>query len=335
MTRLRPFRPAGVLRGPHRQTIWSNYGPRPQMNGLRRLERTALVPTDDGDQIQVHWWQQPHPSPTLIVLHGLTGCAQSPNVLGIAAKAFARGFSVLRADLRNASGETPSIGIGHAGRSEDFRALVEHVRTNSPAQPIAAVGYSLGGNVTLKAAGEYGAAAPPELRAVGAISVPIDLDASCTSIDRTTNWPYRRYFLRRLGQTVQRRRALAPDLYRAVRLRGIRTLRDFDNAVVATTCGFRNAEDYYRMCSSIRFAAQIRLPTLLIQAQDDPFIPFAAFSDPRLRQNRSIRMMDPPHGGHVGFYAAHRGPDPDAYWAENRALEHCAQHVGLPPGSAA
>lgn len=331
MTNPVQFKPAVWLRGAHRQTLWSNYARRPHRTpNPAALEHSDSVTTGDGDQIRVHWWRQPGHSPVLIILHGLTGCAGSNNVVGLGAKAAARGFSVVRADLRNASGDTPSVGIGHAGRSEDLVALIEHVRHRQPGDPIAVVGFSLGGNVTLKTAGEYGAAAPAELSAVAAISVPIDLDAACTRIDSPGNRGYRDYFLRRLGRTVKRRRARAPQLYGALELEGIRTLRGFDNAVVAPTCGFDDAEHYYRTCSAIRYVADITVPTLVVQAQDDPFIPFNAFDDERLTGNSAIRLLATRHGGHVGFYAARCGQDPDPFWAENRALDHCARGVGLP-----
>jgi len=252
--------------------------------------------------------------------------------MATAAKGYAIGFDIVRVDLRNTQADdTPSLGIGHAGRSEDLRATIAHIEKRSPGAPITVVAFSLGGNITLKAAGEYGDDAPDSLRAVATISVPIDLDGACSAIDeRRANWIYRTYFLKRLTRRYLDARRQHPDLFHSIDADSIRGIRDWDNAVVAPLGGFENAEDYYARNSSLKVLENIRIPTLLVHAQDDPFIPFEPFQTAAVRDNESIRLLAPPQGGHVGFYStADHTHDPDRFWAENRALAFCAEAVGL------
>lgn len=330
-----PFRPPAVLRSAHLQTLWASWARRPAADARVLAEAaTEIVDTGDGDaadRLAVHWTPALiEEAPVLVVLHGLTGCAASPGVLGVAAKARERGFEVVRVDLRNAPGDTPSVAVGHAGRSEDARAVLEHVMRRRPAAPVAVVGFSLGGNVALKAAAEYGDDAPPALRAVVGISVPIDLDRCCAAIDARANLLYRSYFLRRLRRTVRTRAAAHPGVYDGIELPSVLSLRAFDDAIVAPLCGFRDAADYYARSSALPHLGDIRVRTLLIEAEDDPFIPFAVYDDARIRANPRIRLLATRRGGHAGFWAPPPPGDRDPFWAENRAVEFAARVVGLP-----
>lgn len=193
----------------------------------------------------------------------------------------------------------------------------------------------MGGNITLKGLGEYGDTPPYTLRAVATISVPIDLDGACTAIDeRRDNWIYRTYFLRRLARRYLNAQQQRPDLFHPIDVDSIRGIRDWDNAVVAPLGGFKNAEDYYARNSAVNVLGSIRVPTLLIHAQDDPFIPFAPFETPGVRDNDWIQLLAPRQGGHVGFFSTQdTDGEPDRYWAENRAVAFCAAAVGLSWGS--
>lgn len=316
------FRPPFWLRGGHLQTLWANWAPRPAHLGRFARESTPYDIAVGDDFVRVHWWEDGGPDrPVMIVLHGLTGCARSPQVLGVADKAVRAGFDLARVDLRNASGDTPSRGVGHAGRSEDLLAVIEWVRKRAPGRVLTVAAYSLGGNVALKTAGEAGRALAEEIRALAVISVPVDLDRSSRSIDSAVNRPYRDYFLRRLCRTVERRRARYPDHYTGVDLRGVRTLRAFDDAVVAQQCGFVDASDYYARCSALRTIAGVARPTLLIQSRDDPFIPFESFRDRRLGDNPHIELLPTKQGGHTGFWERRRQPAGDRFWAERRVVE--------------
>ena len=324
------FQPAALARGAHRQTIWANYARRvPGATALSRTADSTQLRTADGDWLRVYWNRRtPGADAVLVVLHGLTGCAASPQVVGIAAEGWGRGFDVVRVDLRNASGDTPSSEVGHAGRSEDVQTVLAHIIDRAPSASICIIGYSLGGNIALKALGESGHQAPEQLRAVATISVPIDLDAACRRIDTPANFIYRTYFVRRLRSMVARRALRAPQRYAQINLRGVHTIRGFDDAVVAPLGGFDSAADYYQRCSALRFIETIRVPTLLIQAQDDPFIPFDAYRDPCIGSNLLVTLLTTAHGGHAGFYGSSRG-DPDGFWAENRAVDFCAEAADL------
>ena len=315
------------IRGPHLQTLFGHFANRGSAGSrLRQSSLTDHVRTPDDDLLRLHWHSPDvaASSPVLILLHGLTGCAASPNVLATAAKATVRGFETVRVDLRNAHAATPSRGLGHAGRSDDLRVALEHVRALRPRAQVAVIGFSLGGTIALKAAAELAAQSLEDPAAIAVVSAPIDLDRASGKIDNPTNWPYRRYFLRRLRTLYRRRRRQHPQLYPEIDLDSIATLRRWDDAVVARLCGFAGASDYYDRCSSLRMLDQIRCPTAVIQARDDPFIPFEDFQDRRLSQNRCIYLCSPPEGGHVGFYGRRTTGDPDAFWAENRALDFCA-----------
>ena len=323
---------------------------------LAAASTCEVIDAEDGDRLRIFWSRHDEgtfrPSdgdtgtgrasdgesgtasgnrPVLVVLHGLTGCADADNVMAIAAKGFGLGFDVVRVDLRNSQGESPSLGVGHAGRSEDFRAVTQHVRRLHPDSAVATIGFSLGGNIALKALGEYSGAAPDWLRAVATISVPIDLDNACHAIDgRRQNWVYRTYFLRRLGCRYRTLHSRHPDLFPELDYDRIRGIRDWDNAVVAPLGGFEDAADYYARCSALKVIDKIRVPSLIVQAKDDPFIPFEAFERAAVRENPWLKVLSTPKGGHVGFFArAGMNGDPDRFWAENRALAFCAAAVDL------
>jgi predicted alpha/beta-fold hydrolase len=322
------FRPPAWPKGGMGQTIWAHYAPRSAaLSSLQATSRPEILATDDADHIRVHWNTGRAPdAPVLVLLHGLTGCAQSSQVLGLADKGLAAGFAIVRADLRNARGPTPSIGIGHAGRSEDVNTILDHVAARAPGRAIALIGFSLGGNVALKALGEMADQPRPELAAAVTISVPIDLSAACTAIDAAGNWIFRRYFVTRLKRIVERRRREGRGEYGGIDLRGVESIREFDGRLVAPLCGFDSAEDYYRRSSALAIIGEIRVPTLLIQAIDDPFIPFAAYEHASIAANSAVSLLTPQRGGHAGFWGR-SGIDSDRFWAEHRAIEFCRQRA--------
>lgn len=332
-------RPAFVASGwrgnRHFQTIWPNRIKRdPAGRRLAERSETAIITSEDGDFLRLYWSRHEGepPRPVLVVLHGLTGCADADNVMATAAKGHAAGFDVVRVDLRNTQADdAPSLGVGHAGRSEDLRATLRHVAEEAPEAPVAVIGFSLGGNIALKALGEYGDEPPVTLLGAATVSAPIDLNDACAAIDeRRENWIYRTYFLRRLARRYLAARAQRPDLFHPIDVDSIRGIRDWDDAVVAPLGGFADAGDYYARSSSLNVIGDIRVATLLVHAQDDPFIPFDPYGAPALRDNELITLLTPRHGGHVGFFSTELlEGEPDRYWAENRALAHCAEAVGL------
>jgi predicted alpha/beta-fold hydrolase len=185
------------------------------------------------------------------------------------------------------------------------------------------VGFSLGGNMVLKLAGEYGDNPPPEILGICAVSPSVDLSASAEMILKRSNWIYQQDFVRRLKRRIRTKQKLYPDLYDISGLRSVRTLRHFDDRFTAPAHGFAGAADYYYRSSALRVIAQIRIPTLIIHAEDDPFIPFAPLLDAAVANNPCILLLGPEQGGHVAFISATQNGDEDRFWAENRIIEFC------------
>jgi hypothetical protein len=184
-------------------------------------------------------------------------------------------------------------------------------------------GFSLGGNLVLKLAGEYGNQPPKEVLGICAVSPSIDLNASADLIVKRSNWIYEQDFVRRLKRRIRTNHKLYPELYDLTGLDETRTIREFDDRFTARAHGFANADDYYYRSSSLRVIDQIRIPTLIIHAEDDPFIPLAPLHDPAVANNPYILLVAPKQGGHVAFLAADRKDDEDRFWAENRVIEFC------------
>jgi predicted alpha/beta-fold hydrolase len=271
-----------------------------------------------------HWQRDKQASPSVIVVHGLEGSAEARYVLGTAEKAFRAGFNVLRLNLRNCGGTehlTPTL--YHSGLTSDLHSIIRELIERDGLPELFIIGFSLGGNQTLKFAGELEARAPLELRGVCAISPPIDLSLCSKAIGRWENRLYEARFMRSLKASLRRKHQLFPDLYRLDPLERARRLWDFDDLVTAPHFGFHGALDYYTQASSLAYIPRIRLPALIIHAQDDPFIPFGPFTDSALAANPNVLLIAPRYGGHVGFYGQRRRAE-DCYWAENRAVEFCA-----------
>jgi predicted alpha/beta-fold hydrolase len=189
------------------------------------------------------------------------------------------------------------------------------------------VGFSLGGNMVLKLAGEYGEAPPPEIKAIGAVSPSIDLSAGRDVLNRRRNLVYQRDFLFHLKRRIKRKEKLYPDLYDASGLHRIRSLEQFDDRFVAPNFGFDGVNDYYRKASSRPYISRIRIPTLIVHAKDDPFVPFAPLTDPTITANPFVLVMATEKGGHVAFFSSN--PDRNhRFWAESRLVEFCEMAAG-------
>jgi hypothetical protein len=241
-------------------------------------------------------------------------------MLGIAGKAWRAGLNVIRLNQRNCGGTehlTPTL--YHAGLSGDLAAVLEELRAADGLEHIWMAGYSMGGNLVLKMAGEMGAACPA-LRGVAAVCPNIDPAACVEALERPVNWFYQRYFLTRTKTRLARKAALFNGKFDLSALRTIRTLRAFDETYTAPDGGFRNAGDYYERAGARHVLGDITTPTLIITAQNDPFIPYRTFEIPAIRKNRWIRLVAPKHGGHCGFFQRPQREE-DPYWAEHRIVE--------------
>lgn len=315
----RGFVPRRWLRGGHLQTIASNFLPRD--NRLPAPE-DRLFSVEPGVQVlcQCHWQAGPGPSTTLIIVHGLEGSSESQYVIGTSNKAWAAGMNVVRMNMRNCGGTeelTPTL--YNCGMSADVGAIVRTLINEDGLRSIALSGFSMGGNLVLKLAGEWGTEAPLEIKAVTAVSPIIDLSISSRALHDWRNRIYEYRFLRALHARMKRKAKLYPRQYKAYPLFSIRSLRDFDDQVTAPHGGFTDAEDYYERAGSARVVERIAVPTLIIHSLDDPFIRLTDATRAKIIANNNIRYIETEHGGHCAFLAEADGHD--GRWAECRLLE--------------
>jgi len=276
-----------------------------------------------------HWQLQPWTRPTILALHGLNGSSNAHYMKGIAAKAFARGMNVVRLNQRNC-GDTEhlSAGLFHSGLTHDAAYVIAELTAVDGLTSIAIAGYSLGGNLALKLAAEYGDAAPPELRAVAAVSPIIEIGECVKALERPGNQLYQWNFVKDLKRRMRRKDRFWPGRFDLGGLDRIRTVREFDEVYTAPHFGFNGADDYYYRASAMRIIEGIRIPALVITAEDDPFVPPAPFRDPKISSNPCIELDLCAHGGHCGFVGPPSGED-DGYWAETRIVDFVARRTGL------
>ena len=240
---------------------------------------------------------------------------------GLAAKAFARGMNVVRLNQRNC-GDTEHLaeGLFHSGLTADAAHVVDELTHVDGLLAIGVAGYSLGGNLALKLAGEYGANPPATLIGVAAVSPIIEISECTRALERSENWLYEWNFVRDLKRRMRRKHQYHPGLFDLSKLSGITTVREFDETYTAPYFGFRDAEDYYHRASAMRVIERIRVPALVITAEDDPFVPSAPFHDPKVTGNPHIDLRVSAHGGHCGFVGEKSGED-DGYWAEDQIVK--------------
>jgi predicted alpha/beta-fold hydrolase len=304
---LTPFEPAPWLAGGHAQTLAGNYWQRAPFQ-LPSESEPVLVDPADGSRVLCHTDWQPESLRssrlTLLLLHGLEGSSASRYICGIAARAWALGCNVIRMNMRNCGGTeewTPTL--YHSGLSGDVAAVLRHFAARFDLQRVAVVGYSMGGNLVLKLAGELGFDAPAWLTAAVAVSPAADLAPSADALHQPSNRLYEWNFLRNLMRRFERKAALFPEIYAHPNIGPIRSIRDFDDRITARFSGFSSADDYYNRSAAARVVAQIAIPTLVIHAADDPFIRLTPQTQDRMRRNPHIHLLETDHGGHCAFLA--------------------------------
>jgi predicted alpha/beta-fold hydrolase len=317
----------------HVQTIAGNYWPR-QHNLPEPEAEIVEVETSHGPLpasyvlCECHWQPEEVRASRLTVLlvHGLEGSSNSHYIRGNAAKLWGAGCNVIRMNIRNC-GDTERLcpTLYHCGLSGDARCVIEHFVERFQLQSVAAVGYSMGGNLVLKYAGELGANPPAYLKAIVGISPSIDLSATSTALHEWQNRLYEWKFLQGLLRRYRRKARLFPYYYDVDAGKGVRSLREFDNNIVARYWNFADAEDYYAKTTSAAVAEHISVPTLILHALDDPFIRMTPQTRAKLAANPNIRLIETDHGGHCAFLAkpedAAAGKDFDGYWAEHTLLQ--------------
>ena len=313
-----PVRPSSYtappgLDGGHRQTLYASL--------LRRVDfeydRRERLDTPDGDFLDLDWaGAGPGSSERVVILtHGLEGSAGRGYMRGMARAFVRRGWDACALNLRGCSGApNRQVATYHSGKTDDLALVVDHVLARGYTS-LSLVGFSLGGNLTLKYLGERGGAVDPRIRGAVALSAPVDLSASADRIDRWTNWHYVQYFLRSLRRKMRVKARQHPDRVSTRPLQKVRTLRGFDDAYTAPLHGFESATDYYRQASSRPLLSDLTVPTLLLNAANDPFLPPSCYPRTIARAHRPLTLEVPESGGHVGFVAFN---DRGEYWSERR-----------------
>ena len=257
----------------------------------------------------------------VVIVHGLEGSSDSGYVRGIAQRAYERGWHAIRINQRNCGGTerlTPTL--YNSGMSGDYKAVLEEL-VSEGFKEIFFAGYSMGGNLVSKMAGELGEGGPRQLRGVCAVCPALDLAACADALERRDNYFYQRHFVKGLMARYQRKVKLFPGRYPAGGLKPgpIRTVREFDDAITAPCDGYRDAQEYYETASAKRVIAGVRVPLLLITSEDDPFVPYVSFLAARADKIAAIRFVATLRGGHCGFISAQAGVE--RFWAEQRAVE--------------
>jgi predicted alpha/beta-fold hydrolase len=328
------FVPRRGLSNNHLQTIVGNYFPRPAFR-LTALSETVEVDPADGSRVLCHChWQAENIRAqrlTVLLVHGLEGSSDSGYVQGIAVRAWQAGWNVIRMNMRTCGGTeelTPTL--YHSGLSSDVGAVVNHFAGRFGLERIALAGYSMGGNMVLKLAGEWGERRP--LSAVAAVCPAIDLAPGADALHELLNRGYEWRFLRALMARYTRKAELFPEGFAPRKAIGsVRSIREFDNKIVARYWGFRDADDYYDRAASARVVDRIAVPTLILRAQDDPFIPLLPHTRARLLANPHITLVETRHGGHCAFLS--RDPGNEVHWAEATVIRYLRRVAGEENGS--
>ncbi len=302
-------------------TIVPRWWPRRNTSGYPvSQKRIFQITPETGLLTQCHWQPAPTDKPTVLLVHGLEGCTESHYMVGLAHKVLAKGWNCIRINQRNCGDSehlTPTL--YHNGLSQDYGQVIQEITQRDGCQQTWMVGYSMGGNLTLKLAGEMGSTLPT-LRGVAAVSPNIQPEACVRALQRPSNWIYHRHFLRSLKAKLQRKDRLYPGKWNLAQLSKIQTMWEFDDVYTAPDGGYRHAEDYYEKSAAEKTVPAIRIPTLIITAQDDPFIPFDIFRHSSLHHNALIELLAPSYGGHCGFLQ-HPHAQEDPFWAENRIID--------------
>jgi len=330
------FHPRRFLANGHLQTIAGNYLPRANHLPPAEDHLVEVSPATDGQissQVlcQCHWQSEEVRAtrPTAIIVHGLEGSSNSQYVIGNANKLWRSGCNIVRMNMRNCGGtEALTPTLYHSGLSSDVLAVMRFFIERYRLASIAIVGYSMGGNLVLKLAGELGAAAPPELRSAIGVSPAMDLGPSADALHRLENRAYEHKFLRALLRRFRRKTVLFPRAYDRNRAAGIHSLREFDDRITALYSGFSSAEDYYTRAAAARVADRIAIPTLILHALDDPFVRITGGTRTKIAANPNITLIEPEHGGHCAFLAQpNEASGYDGYWAEHTLVRFLLENA--------
>jgi uncharacterized protein len=318
-TQAETFLPRRGLRGGHLQTLVNFFLPRRMV--LPAAEQ-RLVEVERGIKILCHCHWQPDRcnALTVIIVHGLEGSSESQYMLGIASKGLAAGMNVVRMNQRNCGGtEGIAATLYHSGRSRDVAAVAQNVIERDQISRLALAGFSMGGNLVLKLAGEWGKQGPAQFRAVAAVCPAMDLAASADALHLSSNRLYEYYFMWKLRRRLRTKAQLFPDAFDPSRLHGVSTLREFDDKITAHYCGFEGAADYYARAAAANVVDRIAVPTFILHAANDPFIRILPETRAQILANPNITFLETADGGHCSFLAEPDGDD--GHWAERQVVD--------------
>jgi predicted alpha/beta-fold hydrolase len=312
------FKARRLLRGGHLQTLAGFF-----------LFRKARLPQPEERYVEVapgvkilchcHWQEDRRRALTVIVVHGLEGSSESGYVIGVAQKGLSAGMNVVRVNQRNCGGtDHLAPTLYNSSLSSDIAAVARHLVDDGVSR-FALAGFSMGGNLVLKTAGEWGKQAPPEFHAVVAVCPAMDLAASADALHLRGNRIYEAYFMRKLRQRFRNKAKLFPGQFDVARLRGLRTLREFDDKITAYYCGFEGAVDYYARAAASNVVDQISVPGLILHAANDPFIRLLPETRKKIKANPNLTFVEADDGGHCSFIADANGYD--GRWAEQQIIE--------------
>ena len=316
------FEPRRGLSNGHLQTIVGNFFPRPPFQ-LHSAAETVEVDPVDGSCVLCHCHWQPESrraaALTVLLVHGLEGSSDSRYIQGITARAWDAGCNVIRMNMRNC-GDTEALTptLYHSGLSGDVGVVMRHFAGMYGLRRVALVGYSMGGNLVLKLAGEWGSESL--LAAVAAVCPAIDLAPGADALHEPANRLYEWKFLRGLMARLRRKAQLFPGIYQAQGIGPIRSIREFDEKVLSRYWAFKGADDYYYRSAAARVVQHIAVPTLILHAQDDPFIRLLPETRAKLAANPHITFVETSHGGHCAYLSRDAGNE--IHWAEAAVMRY-------------
>jgi len=313
------FRARRFLAGGHVQTIASFL--------LRRrfalpIPEERLVEVEPGIRVlcHCHWQPEKESALTVVVVHGLEGSSESKYMMGVAEKGIAAGMNVVLMNQRTCGGtDRLAPTLYHSGRSADVAAVAKHLIDNDCVAQFALCGFSMGGNMVLKTAGEWGTDPPPGFASVAAVCPAVDLAASADALHLPANRLYEQYFLWKLKFRMRTKEQCFPGKYDLSRLHGLKSLRDFDDKVTAFYCGFDGASDYYARSAAANVLQRISVPTFILSAGNDPFIRILPETRKKIEANANITFVETEDGGHCSFVGERNGYD--GHFAEREVIE--------------
>lgn len=320
------YRPLPRWSGGHKMTLYA-WAKRRAFSALPSAERRVFDVAPEARVLaQCNWQPDRKSAPTLLALHGLEGSSEAHYMRGLAEKAFTAGFNVVRLNMRNCGGtEHLSQGLYHSGLTADPLAVLTELRDRDGLSRFAVSGYSMGGNVTMKLAGELAETAFPEVKAFAAVSPVIELEDCVQAIERRENRIYEWNFCRNLQGRMRRKSKHFPSLFNLDGLWKVWSIRAFDDRYTAPHHGYDGAGDYYRRASAMRVIDRVSRPSLILSAADDPFVPPRIFETHAVRNNPHITTVITPSGGHCAFVEPANGYD--GYFAERMVVDFLASRV--------